>query len=210
MSRTAVLPLLFALSACSSAAFDVAGDPADALEGDDAANSDVELLDTGDAGDALLETGPGEVRDSKPHDDTTSPLDSGTTTDTSPSSDTSPADAGCTLHDHYEPVSGKKYTSCLPSGVPGDGSTYSSALFDDEIAHCDAETPAGCSWGPPTPITCGAETCFARAYSCAAFDGGTAASTWCVTGSLAGWITGGEGVGKPAICPTTDVHGVWW
>ena len=202
----ALVPLLFALCACSSAAFDVAGDPPDTLE-DDSASSDVEQLD---GGDAELETGPGEVRDSKPHDDATSFVDSGATIDTSSSIDSSPTETGCTLHDHFEPVSGTKYTSCLPTGVPGDASTYSSALLDDELAHCEVTTPAGCSWGPRTSITCGTETCTVRAYSCAAFDGGTASSTWCSTGPLAGWLTGGEGVGRPAICPTTDSHGVWW
>lgn len=199
MSRLRPLLLLFAASGCSSAGFDLA-DPSDSAGEflDGTTGQDVSSVDAVDAGhESASETAPIESGDSS------------SSSEADASSET--LDSGCPLFEHHDAWSGTTWKSCLPSGVVGDASTYSAALLDDEMLHVEAATPSGCSWGSRSSITCGSETCTVRTYSCPAlFDGGTASSTWCTTGSMAGWFTGGEGVGRAAICPTTDAHGGWW
>ena len=122
------------------------------------------------------------------------------------SADTAPLDTGCPLHDHYEPMNGTKWRSCLHSGVYGDPATYPPTLIDEELAHVDASTIAGCSWGPRTSIVCEGITCIERSYACPAIFSGMAWSTWCAAGSLAGAYTGSSS----PTCPTKDSHGTWY
>ncbi len=149
------------------------------------------------------ETGPGEVRDSSSTTDSAAGGDVDAGGDTTP-----PPDTGCPLYPHSDPWAGTHWSSCLPSGVAGDPSTYSSALFEDEMAHVDAATPASSTWGARSSITCGSVTCTARGYTSTGFSG-TAWCVWCSAGSSAGWFIGAS-VAPAPVCPTTDVHGVWY
>jgi hypothetical protein len=115
-------------------------------------------------------------------------------------------DTGCVLHPHYDPMYGKKWDSCLPSGVPGDPTTYSAALLDEEFLHVEASAPAGYTFGARTPVVCGSETCIARSYTGPAITG-TAWSTWCITGASAGWFVGAN-ISVDPMCPSSDA-GNW-
>jgi hypothetical protein len=206
MRPAAVLFALLACAGCSSAAFDLAGDGPDA-DADDAeleASSDVAGDDS--RHDVVVDSSPAESRDAG---DTAPATDSSPATDAPIDSITTEVetDTGCPLFSHHDPMYGSSWSSCLHAGVPGDGSTYSAALFDDELAHVDAATPSGCSWGPRSSIACGTETCTARSYVCPAIFTGTAWATWCSTGSSAGWFIGAN---PTLLCPTTDAHANWY
>jgi hypothetical protein len=115
-----------------------------------------------------------------------------------------PSDACSSFYPHHDPMYGAKWDSCLPSGVPGEPTTYSTALFDDEMAHVDAATPTGYTWGATSSVTCGTESCTQRQLT---YDGGVGFAIWCTTGSMAGWFIGAN---PTSICPTTDSHGEWY
>lgn len=114
------------------------------------------------------------------------------------------ADAGCPLYGHDDPLSSTSYDSCLPTGVPGDGSTYSKALLDGEIAHAAEKTP-WITWGSASDLSCDSQTCEVHSLT---VDAGVAFGIWCSTGPAAGWFIE-TGVGVPAMCPTSSVHGIW-
>src|SRR5690348_11077210 len=45
-------------------------------------------------------------------------------------------DGGCPFtYTHYDPLTETHYTNCIPTGVPGDPSTYPAALLDAELVH---------------------------------------------------------------------------
>jgi hypothetical protein len=208
MRAIAIVLVLAATASCSAASFDTAG-AGDDDGGDDGLSTDSGVLE-GDVSPSDTSTDTGGLGDgggdrSSGEDGARDVDDAADTRDAAIDDLGGDADGDtCTLHDHFDPLSSKSYASCLPTGVLGDPSTYSSALLDDEIAFAEKNTP-GFTWGTPTTLECDGESCTSISFS---IDGGVGWATWCSTGTLAGYFIETT-LGGVATCPIITGHGGW-
>lgn len=190
---------------CSDASFEVAALERAETEGDEQhANETGNVADvSGDRStDSAAEAGEVDPADGGPDGDSGTEHGDSASVD---AADTTPdADAGCPLYGHDDPLSSTSYDSCLPTGIPGDGSTYSKSLLDGEIVHATSKTP-WITWGTSSDLSCDGQSCEVHSLT---VDAGVAYGVWCSTGYVAGWFIE-TGVGVPAMCPTSSVHGIW-
>lgn len=220
----ALAPFLFG---CAEPTFDVA-EPL-AIDPPADAGAPIDPPDTrsiadareGDGHDGAIDHDTADAAHDEGARDTSADLDSGSLADTfetgvdsTPSPDTAPTpdttppptDTGCPLFDHFDPMTGDHFTSCIPSGVPGSPSTYSSALFDEEIAHVAAHFAAFTYSG----ATSCPESCIVREMPYGPAGTEFAWLTWCASdaGPKAGtfaWNT----AGAPS-CPAASAPLQWW
>ena len=180
---------VYMLAGCSAASFDVA----EAKQGETAGE---------DAGGGADSGAPGE--DSAPQEvGADTGIDGGGN------------DGGCTLYAHHGPVAGtmQDWHSCTPAGVPGDASTYSRALTDEQVAHAKATSVHGWTWSDPVDILCNGDSPVPAASGEACetttltTTSGPVIVTWCWGGSLAGTSIESD-AGKQ--CPTFPADATWW
>lgn len=176
---------VYMLAGCSAASFDVA----EAKQGETAGEDGGSKEDSGAPGE---DSAPAEV-----------------------GTDAGGNDGGCTLYAHHGPVAGtmQDWHSCTPQGVPGDPSTYSKALADEQYAHAKATSVHGWTWSDPVGIYCNGDspTATASGEACETTTLTTASGpvtvTWCWGGSLAGTSLESSDGSK---CPTLPLEATWW
>lgn len=179
---------IYMLAGCSAASFDVA----EAKQGETAGE---------DAGVGADSGAPGE--------------DTGAAEASADADAEGGNDGGCTLYAHHGPVAGtlQDWHSCTPQGVPGDPSTYSKALADEQIAHAKATGIFTWTWGDTSYIACNGDSSAPTADgdACATLTlhtgSGPETVTWCWGGSLAGaFVEANDG----RTCPTLPTSPEWW